>query len=113
MLGRGQSGERISLVPRLPEHIDTIYGWFDDPEFFPRMEPTTFDQYVERYERHAKDNDYTLWSIVSAPDVPGFDWNGDGEEGPEIIGITELVDFTGDRGCLSSFLYIVPSARGQ
>lgn len=113
MLGRKRSGNRISLIPRMPEHIETIYSWWDDPGFYPQWEPTTFDQYFERYEERAKDADWSLWTVVVNGDPAEPIDEEDGESyGPQIIGMTEMSDFA-RQTCFNSFLYLVPLARGH
>lgn len=113
MLGRVRVGSKISLLPRLPQHIETIYGWYDDPSFFSHLEPPALDQFDERYEKRADDRDWTLWSIVPGHSSLGFAENLDQEDEADVIGITELTDFVGPGSSLSSFMYIIPSERGK
>jgi len=113
MLGRKRVGEKTSLVPRVPEHVEFIYDWWlEYPDFYPGREFPTIDQYTERYEKRAGDNDWTLWSVVVDRQGEDGDPSLDEEDGPEIVGITELGDFDA-HSCFESFLFIVPEARGR
>jgi len=113
VLGRRFAGAEVTLMPRLPDHIPTMYRWYDYPDFYQRLRTATYGRFFDHYRRQAGADDSLLWSIlITGTDEP-HGKRGNQECGPELIGITSLFQCRRSRESRDSYTFIIPEARGR
>ena len=113
MIGPLRAGRKISLVPRLPEHVEDIHHWvvhdlYQDVYDFYSTFATTLEELESIYDRESRWAETVMWSIVrnrrsGRPSVDG-----------DIIGFVEIQEiWPVGRGAIGSALFLVPWERGK
>lgn len=101
MLGRRVTGDRIMLIPHLPEHVATLYEWYDFTDLYPPSQLMGWKPYLQNYEYVARDPSYVMWCVVKRDDEA------------QLIGRTDLRQCRREQDTRDSYIWLLPEHRNQ